>query len=98
MKLKNLTICAILTLLVIWSFQDGVKIFGLLGQITDLQSDMVKLQQEIQDIQNNYISTDDLQPVLDEMYDLDQRLIPVEEDVQFYKAIWSDYFGMEVGE
>jgi predicted PurR-regulated permease PerM len=54
------------------------------------------IEQQIQNIQDNYVSYDDLQPVLDELYDLDQRLLPVEDDVKYYREVWREYFGIEV--
>jgi hypothetical protein len=65
-------------------------------QISELKESISSIKSQLQDIQDNYVSYDDLQPVLDELYDLDQRLIPVEDDVKYYREIWREYFGMEV--
>lgn len=64
------------------------------------------LQEEVQDIRDNYVSMEAVQPGFDEIsadieklqddiYNLDQRLIPVEDNQAFYKEVWKDYFGLE---
>jgi superfamily II RNA helicase len=96
MKLKDFIIAAILSLLVIWSFQDSLKLVGLLEQINQLQSDTATMRQELQTIQDNYVSHDNIQPLMETLTEYRDRLEWVEDDQKFYKTIWREYFGMEV--
>lgn len=61
-------------------------------KIITMQQQIYQLQAELNEVQDNYVSYDDIEPMAEAVDDIDGRLEAVEQDREYIQGLWDKFF------
>lgn len=96
MKALQYTTALLITLLIILTgIRSQERDRKINSNIATLSSRITSIESQLQTIQDNYISYDDLQPVLDEFVEYQEEVDEIRNNLNDFNGLWDQLFNYE---
>lgn len=100
--MKKLINLLMIVLLIFWVYVCFVVLFpviqtgkDLIKKVDALESSVAFIESQLQDIQDNYISHDDIQPMTDLFDDYQLEVDSIRNNINDWNSLWNQLFGYE---